>query len=373
MDIHHIDTGRGNCTLIVAPDGTTIMIDAGASNSSAETSSKPRPDASRRPGEWIARYAARHAATDRLDYLIVTHLHPDHMGDIDDATPLSGVGPFRLTGVSDVDHLMPVATLIDRAYPNYQSTPPPTATFTQNYLAYLKYRVEAHRTVQRAIVGSEDQIRLRDPEKYPTFKVRILAANGEVWTRKENKTEFRLPNLKNLPASDQPNENIFSIALRFSYGRFSYFAGGDLTSDTHDGQEPWMDIETPVVHAAGRTEVAAADHHGYFDACGPEFVHSLDAQAYIIQAWDVGHPGSAQLQRMLGTWSGKATHDVFATDLLPANQLTNRRFTPQLRSQRGHVVVRVAPGGDTYQIFVLDSSNEDGIITAAFGRYFCRS
>ncbi len=123
MDIHHIDTGRGNCTLIVAPDGTTVMIDAGASNSSEETSSKARPDASRRPGEWIARYALRHAATDRLDYLIVTHLHPDHMGDINDATPLSGVGPFRLTGVSDVDRLMPITTLIDRAYPDYQRTP----------------------------------------------------------------------------------------------------------------------------------------------------------------------------------------------------------------------------------------------------------
>jgi hypothetical protein len=214
---------------------------------------------------------------------------------------------------------------------------------------------------------------LRDPEKYLTFKVRILAANGEVWTGKENKTEFRLPNLKNLPASQQPNENIFSVALRFSYGRFSYFAGGDLISDTHDGQAPWMDIETPVVRVAGRTEVAAADHHGYFDACSPEFVHSLDAQAYIIQAWDVGHPGSAQLQRMLGALFGKATHDVFATDLLPANQLINRRFTPQLKSQRGHVVVRVASGGDSYQVFVLDSSEENDIVTATFGPYICRS
>ena len=29
FDIHHIDTGRGNSTLLVLPDGTTLMIDAG--------------------------------------------------------------------------------------------------------------------------------------------------------------------------------------------------------------------------------------------------------------------------------------------------------------------------------------------------------
>src|ERR1700712_2137823 len=56
MDIHQIDTGCGNCTLVVAPDGTTLMIDAGASTILPETSSKPRPDTSRRPGEWQAHY-----------------------------------------------------------------------------------------------------------------------------------------------------------------------------------------------------------------------------------------------------------------------------------------------------------------------------
>jgi hypothetical protein len=118
---------------------------------------------------------------------------------------------------------------------------------------------------------------------------------------------------------------------------------------------PWWDVETPVVRVAGRTEVAAADHHGYFDACGPEFVRSLDAQAFVIQAWDIGHPGTAQMQRMLGAWPGDKPHDVFATDLLPANALMNRRFAPQLKSRRGHVVVRVAKGGASYRILIVDS------------------
>jgi hypothetical protein len=31
LDTHHINTGRGNSTLMVMPDGTSLLIDAGAS------------------------------------------------------------------------------------------------------------------------------------------------------------------------------------------------------------------------------------------------------------------------------------------------------------------------------------------------------
>jgi beta-lactamase superfamily II metal-dependent hydrolase len=368
MDIHHIDTGRGNCTLIVAPDGTSIMIDAGSSPA-AETTSELRPSAAMRPGQWQGRYAQRYTGADKLDYFVATHIHPDHVGDILPDCPQSPSGAYRLTGVSDVDAIIPIATVIDRAFPSYGDTQPPASAFADNYLAFLQHRVATGQKVEAAIVGSDRQIRA----KQPTFKARMLAASGHVWTgHGESSTTLR-PALDSLAPEDRPSENFYSLALRFTYGSFSYFAGGDLNCDTHDGRLPWADMESPVARIAGRTEVAAADHHGYFDACGPEFIRALDARAYIIPAWDIGHPGSAQLQRMLGAWSGKATHDVFATDMLPANQLVNRRFTPLMKSRRGHVVVRVAPGGDTYNIFVLDSSIENGNITASFGPYHCRA
>jgi beta-lactamase superfamily II metal-dependent hydrolase len=371
MDIHHIDTGRGNCTLIVAPDGTTIMIDAGASNAPIETSSEARPNGSMRPGQWQARYASRCTDRTALDYMVVTHLHPDHLGDVSEQNPLSKDQAFRLTGVSDVDMLMPITTLIDRSFPDYGAAHPPTAAFSENYLGYLKSRVNAGRIVQRANVGSDRQIQLRNPERYPTFGSRILAANGTVWSGRSKTVQQLIPS--KLPGGMQPNENIDSIALRLSYGHFSYYTGGDLTSDTYDGRYPWMDVETPTVQTAGRTEVATADHHGYFDACGPAFVRNLDAQVYIVQAWDIGHPGSTQMQRLLGAWPDKVTHDVFATSLTPANQLMNRRFAPQLKSLRGNIVVRVAQSGDSYHVFVTDSSDEHGIITGAFGPYYCRT
>jgi hypothetical protein len=377
LDLHHIDTGRGNCTLIVGPDGTTMMIDAGASavgsaNAAVATSSEARPDALRRAGEWQARYALQHSASTRLDYMVVTHVHPDHVGDVSAETPLAPGGGFHLTGVSDVDALLPITTLLDRGYPDYAPFAPPPGAFTTNYVAYLKRRVDTSRVVEKVKVGSTEQVKLRTPEKYPEFAVRMLSANGVIWDGQGTGTHTVFPPAQSLTSEEHPNENLSSVALRLSYGKFSYFAGGDLSSDTHDGRVPWQDVESPVTKAAGRTEVAAADHHGYFDACGPEFVRNLDAQAYIVQAWDVGHAGPAQLQRMLGAWGRGATHDVFALDVLPANDLMNRRFTPLLKSRRGHVVVRVAPGGGSYRVFVLDSSVENGGVRAVFGPYICR-
>jgi len=69
------------------------------------------------------------------------------------------------------------------------------------------------------------------------------------------------------------------------------------------------------VEACGRVEVAAADHHAYFDACGPQFTKSLDAQAYVIPSWHVTHPAQAQLERLIGAWPrmGRATASLVWT------------------------------------------------------------
>lgn len=59
LDIHQIDTGRGNASFLIGPDGMTRLIDCGASKDGPDSSAPCRPNASRRPGEWVARYALR--------------------------------------------------------------------------------------------------------------------------------------------------------------------------------------------------------------------------------------------------------------------------------------------------------------------------
>lgn len=372
LDIHHIDTGRGNCTFLIAPDGTTVLIDCGASNDGPDVSAPPRPNNSRPPAEWAARYALHHARAagrNTLDYLIATHIHPDHVGDLPPDSPTASSG-FVPTGVSQFDQFMPALTVIDRSFPDYGDLPP-VGEFARNYLAWLDSRRRAGRRVERAEVGSDRQIGLRSPEKYPDFSVRVLAANGRVWTGVRGVLEL-FPHVQKLPVHDRPNENMCSIALHLRYGRFSYFSGGDLTAETRDGRLPWMDVESPVAEAAGRVDVALANHHGYFDSCGPGFTKALDAQVYVIPAWHVTHPGPAQIERLLGAWPGQKLRDVFSTELLPANRLFNDRWTSELRGTQGHVVVRVAADRAAFRVFVLDSTRENGPVVSASGPYATR-
>ena len=86
MDIHHISTGRGDCTFMILPDGTTMMVDAGdlGSGSYEQEIMARIPYTSRTPGEWIVRYVEmflKDASLDskHLDYLLVTHFHSDHI------------------------------------------------------------------------------------------------------------------------------------------------------------------------------------------------------------------------------------------------------------------------------------------------------
>lgn len=345
LDIHHIDTGGGNATFVLMPDGTTLLIDCGAVATDSALSAGPQ----------VAGYARRQSAAatrQTLDYMVATHLHPDHIGDIPSSIPV-GALPIA-TGLVEVDRLMPAALVVDRGFPDYPD-PPPNLPCVANHRAWLAARLAYGRRVETARVGSVDQLAPITARGRRACNVRILAANGTVW--EDGKARDLLPaSARRTPAV---SENQLSIALRISYGDFAYFTGGDLTADTQDGRYPWADVEAPVTAAAGRVDVATADHHGYFDACGSAYVRNLDASAYIIQAWHPTHPAMAVLQRLLDAWPGRALRNVYATRLSKESRVINARFVPDLRWVGGHVIVRVEPGGHAYRVIVTDSASED--------------
>jgi hypothetical protein len=366
LDIHHLATGRGNATFIMLPDGTSMLVDAGASLNAPDVSAAPRPDASRRAGEWIGRYARRHlvrAGLARLDYLLVTHLHPDHTGDIDAASPLApgaaGANAYRLGGVTDVAALLPIHTVVDRGYPDYRYPVAIDAPFAANYRAWIAARRQAGLAVERFQTGSASQFAGRGHRAAPTpFEIRNIAANGEVWTGTGTATHTLFPDLATLPRADWPSENACSAAIRIRYGGFAYFTAGDLTSYTQDGALPWQDVLGPAAHAAGPVTVATADHHGMFDGLNADVVRTLRPRTWVIPAWHIAHPDMLQLERMLSQRLYAGPRDLFATNVMPENLRANGRLTKQLASHEGHVVVRVLPGGTAYYVAVLDNASE---------------
>ena len=370
LDIHHIATGRGDSTLIIGPDGTSMMIDAGASATPPPAAFETRPGNDRRAGEWIGRYARRQlAATGRsaLDVFLATHLHPDHVGDVTPDSPRARDGDYRLTGVSDVEAILPIRRVVDRGFPDYSFPRPLSAAFAANYQAYIRWRIATRRAVERFRVGAADQFSLvHERSAWPGFEVRNLAANGEVWTGEGNGTRSLFPSLKDLAEEDIPEENVCSAALRLRFGEFSYFAAGDLTNTTYYGALPWRDVESAAAKVAGPVDVAVAPHHGMFDASGPEMVRSLRPAVWIISPWHAVHPNMSALERIFSNRLYPEPRLVLATGLSPANVLANQRLTDRMASREGHVVIRVGEGGSRYRVVVTDNRDEGDRVTAVF-------
>ena len=361
MDIHHISTGRGNCTFMILPDGTTMMVDAGDNGPANDDGTKLDrvPDESLTPAEWIVRYVTHFmdeaGLPVKLDHMLVSHFHYDHVGVGDNNYPWSLDGRYLMTGIAYVGSTLEVDNFVDRAYPDYDF--PYTGYFDKgvfrdyvmmdNYLKFLESGYNRVENIAGFEVGSADQFVLKNTPRND-FSIRNIYSNGQIWTGLGESTENLIP--ADTPQADLDNENLWSAVINISYGNFDYHTGGDILGADLDGTwfaNDWRDIETPVAKLIKETDVICCNHHGYDDAMNETFLWYTKPQACIVPAWEVEHPGADALSRM-----NTAGSNVFA-----AGPVTN----DSLKS--GHVVVRVYEGGSTFRIFVLDDESTDyGIV-----------
>lgn len=122
LDIHHINTGKGESTFFILPDGTTMLVDAGATQREKPRVTDPRPDESREPGEWISRYILhflKNHSEKKIDYVLATHFHSDHIGEIHANSKESSNGNYKLTGLTQVAEYIPFSKIVDRGWPDY--------------------------------------------------------------------------------------------------------------------------------------------------------------------------------------------------------------------------------------------------------------
>ena len=94
----------------------------------------------------------------------------------------------------------------------------------------------------------------------------------------------------------------------------------------------------------------------------------LRPRVIVVGSRAEGHPAVNTFQRMRSeaTWPGP--RDVFVTNVSPATFKTTYNID-KAASTQGHVVIRVAPGGASYRVFVLDDSDEAMRVKAVFGPY----
>lgn len=382
LEIHHINTGKGESVFGILPDGTTLLIDAGdIGNGNDPRNTQTIPDTTKEAGEWIAQYISwclDFKEKKEVDYALLTHFHSDHMGSYSEKYPRTKQGGrYLLNGLTEVAECIPFRKMIDRGYPAYNYPHEISNPAFNNYRDFVSWNTgHGTMTAERFVPGSNKQFTLvNNPDKYKDlFEIRNIVANGEVWTGVGNETRHHFPETKDLKGAESVSENNCSAGIRISYGAFDYFNGGDITGCVYFNSPLWTDIETPVAKALGPVEVCEVNHHAWRDAMNEFFIASLRPQVFIMQVWNVSHFGLDVLARMQSKNLYKEDRDIFATNTpqISKEYISQPKNMKSLKGEQGHVVVKVHPGGKSYHIYMLDEYSREFYIKSIHGPYICR-
>lgn len=343
LEIHLIATGRGENMLWILPDGTTVLNDCGDYMKEKYRKFIPAlPDEKRSPGEYVARYVARRIPGRTIDYLLVSHGHDDH-----------------ILGIPDFMKTFSFGKVIDHQYPHrggYQTYD----VKSLEVMNALKVPAEKFR------VGALDQIRLlHDPDgAYArTFHVRNLCSDLEVWTGEGEKSI----DLKPYNGSRKPdfkfNQNLLSLAVRLDYGKFSYYAGGDLCWRCQDEHGKRIDYEERIGRLCGPVTVAKCNHHAHPDAMGAGFVRAVRAKAWVNNVWSPTNVSDPAMSNMTSRELYSGDRRFFPT-LVPDESRRREKGKPWWSdvAADGHVVIKVAPRGESWKAYVLDARSEENAV-----------
>lgn len=233
LDVYLIDVEGGAATLIVTPAGQAVLIDAGWHTKTLRDSKRVMA-------------AMRSAGVVRLDYLLVSHYHSDHLGGVVELAPHVSVGEF-------LDH-----GLMEKPLP-YVSP--------ELYSDYVKLS-KGHR---RAVKPGE-RITLRSEHGGPEPSLFVLASNGVTLTQAGGKPNPVCASAQTGPSDEGENANSVGVVLEF--GKFRYLAGADLPWDEE------MHLVCPT-NQIGAVNVYQVDHHGKSTSNNPVLIESIDPQVAL--------------------------------------------------------------------------------------------
>lgn len=268
--IYSIDVEGGQATLIVSPSGNSLLVDAGW------------PGNNGRDADRIQ--AAMHdAGITRIDHLLVTHYHVDHVGGVPELASRVAVGEF-------IDH-----------GPNREESP----GTQKGYEAYLK----AIGDKPRHMVDPGDTVNV------PGLSVIVLTENGQHIGQVPGITPMPNPYCAGeKPWPDDPTENARSTGILVTFGKFKFLDLGDLT-----GQKEVALVcpKNPI----GTVDLYLVTHHGMnlsnsraiVDAVHPRvaIMNNGAHKAGMPEAWQTVHdsPGLIDLWQLHTAEGSDAAHN----------------------------------------------------------------
>jgi competence protein ComEC len=231
LDINFIDVEGGQATLVVAPSGESLLVDTGW------------PGFDGRDADRIVA-TARKAGVSRIDYLVVTHYHADHVG-----------------GVPQLAARLPIGTFVDHG-PTVEQGDAPAKLFA----SYAEARAK----------GRHLQVKPGDRVPIRGVDVQVVTAGGEPIAQPLAGAGAANPLCTDFKPKDvDPSENARSVGLMLTYGRFRLVDLGDLTWNKEH------DLVCPN-NRLGTVDVYLTTHHGLDQSGAPVIVHALRPRVAVM-------------------------------------------------------------------------------------------
>jgi beta-lactamase superfamily II metal-dependent hydrolase len=234
LQVYFVDVEGGQSTLFITPLGESLLIDTGW------------PGNNGRDADRIVAVAHRAGLT-KIDYVLLTHYHDDHVGGVPQLVARIPVGTFIDHGpVRELDH-----GATERGYAEYQ-------------------KVLAGGHSQRILAHPGDLLPIRG------MNVRIISADGDLISN-------ALPGAGQMnpfcAASEErpadPTENARSTGVEITFGKLKLLDLGDLTWNKE------MQLMCPI-NKLGDIDIYIVSHHGWYQSSSPALVHAIHERVAIM-------------------------------------------------------------------------------------------
>ena len=359
LDVHFINSGRGECCFYILPDGTTLLVDAGEIKG-GEIAVAQRPNEDVRPYMVYANYIKHFLPKGRkaIDYCLATHLHTDHIGSAECATETAPAGYLKSGLISLFDEV-PYKTVLDSMYPSYDSYEI-VGGFSPSWVKFVNWGVENKKfNAEQFEVGTNQLNMLYNAKKHKDFSIFNICANGVVWGKDKN------GNIRALGKPLTTVSNSASCGFHIRYGAFDYLACGDLVSAPQNRVAYYF----RDFIGEGNLDAFKVHHHMAGNSWGGGMMRSNFNPRYIFNpCFASNKPHPEKLAHSLTFAEG-----YFATNIHPAIKeiplVKEQKLIDKITAYDGHIVLRVMPGGKCFYIYMLDDSNFEYKVKSAHGPY----